>query len=56
MNLVLGSALNLIKYTIEGILPYDLSKIEEIIKMQSSNAFNSSNSNTTNINNNGERI
>jgi len=31
----MGSAFNLLKYSIKGLLPYDLSKIEEILKMQS---------------------
>ncbi len=35
ISLVFGSAFNLIKYSLEGLLPYDLNKIEEILKMQS---------------------
>lgn len=33
-SLLIGSSLNLVKYSLEGMLPYDLSKIEEILQMQ----------------------
>jgi len=33
-SMVIGSSLNLLLYSLEGMLPYDLSKIEEILQMQ----------------------
>lgn len=34
VSMVIGSSMNLLKYSLEGMLPYDLSKIEEILQMQ----------------------